>query len=281
MNFVRKLKELYNITSENSFFHSRLYEVGIVSRNFSLYFGISGIIARATGIMLDARITGYEYYNALDFILFFSILSDCWSRYFMRLIESLQASDIIFTLLSLILNSFIFNNSSSAAPRTSMESVISHFVYPSLMLNNFPSTSNIGLSSSTLQRYKGSRVFYGLYSSCKMSIESSKGIYSIFINSMLPFSPDRAFTVNIIANDFLAVTQLNKLCRTTNLPDLVAILGSVDFVLGSVDLWPSLVYSLFSSSNIFDNISRSLIFYFVWLERRNNFRIFSFDNISL
>jgi hypothetical protein len=122
-----------------------------------------------------------------------------------------------------------------------MESVISHFIYPSLMLDNFPSTSLKSLSSVGFTLYaKGmqrkNKVFYGLYSSCKISIESSKGIYSIFINSMLPFSSDRAFTANIIANDFLAVTQLNKVCRSSNLADLVAILGSVDFVLGSVDL---------------------------------------------
>ena len=79
-------------------------------------------------------------------------------------------------------------------------------------------------------------VSYGMWSSCKMSIESSKGIYSIFINSMLPFSSDRAFTVNVIANDFLAITQLNKVCKSINLADLIAVLGSVDFVLGSVDL---------------------------------------------
>jgi NADH:ubiquinone oxidoreductase subunit D len=55
-------------------FRSRLYEIGIISKNFNLNFGISGIMARATGIMLDARIIGYEYYNAIEF---FSILSDC------------------------------------------------------------------------------------------------------------------------------------------------------------------------------------------------------------
>lgn len=191
--------------------------------------------------MLDARIIGYEYYNAIDFILFFSILSDCWSRYFIRLLESLQASDIIFTLLSLILNSFIFNNSltrSCSRGASDMESVISHFIYPSLMLDNFPSTNITSLDSvgSVSSATSGGKIFYGLYSSCKVSIESSKGIYSIFMNSILPFSSSRAFTVNIIANDFLAVTQLNKLCRSTNLADLVAILGSIDFVLGSVDL---------------------------------------------
>lgn len=57
-------------------FRSRLLEIGIVPSDFSLYFGISGVVVRAAGIMLDARIIGYEYYNAIDFILFFSFLSD-------------------------------------------------------------------------------------------------------------------------------------------------------------------------------------------------------------
>jgi hypothetical protein len=53
---------------------------------------------------------------------------------------------------------------------------------------------------------------------------------------MLPFSSSRAFTANIITNDFLVITQLNKLTRNVNLADLIAILGSLDFVLGAVDL---------------------------------------------
>jgi NADH:ubiquinone oxidoreductase subunit D len=53
---------------------------------------------------------------------------------------------------------------------------------------------------------------------------------------MLPHSSSRAFTVNIVANDFLVITQLNKLCRSINIADMIALLGSLDFVLGSVDL---------------------------------------------
>ena len=226
LNFIRKLKELHNITSENSIFRSRLYEIGIVPSDFCLYFGISGVVARAAGIMLDARIIGYEYYNAIDFALFFSVLSDCWSRFFMRILETLQSSDIIYTILYIILNSFIINNSFG---NSSMEEVITNFCYPSLMLDNFPSTS--------LRRDKyNSNNWYGLYSACKVSIESSKGIYSIFVNSMLPHSSSRAFTVNIVANDFLMITQLGRLTKSMNLADLIALLGSLDFVLGAVDL---------------------------------------------
>jgi NADH:ubiquinone oxidoreductase subunit D len=65
---------------------------------------------------------------------------------------------------------------------------------------------------------------------CKCSIESSKGIYSIFLQSF------PAMTVSMISNDYLCISQLNKFTRYVNLGDLVVLLGSLDFVLGSVDL---------------------------------------------
>jgi NADH:ubiquinone oxidoreductase subunit D len=66
--------------------------------------------------------------------------------------------------------------------------------------------------------------------SFKLSIESSKGIYSIYIQSF-PY-----LTINIISNDYLTINQLNKFSRYINLGDLIVLLGSIDFVLGSVDL---------------------------------------------
>jgi len=65
--------------------------------------------------------------------------------------------------------------------------------------------------------------------SLKLSIESSKGIYSIFLNCF-PY-----FCSLIISNDFLTLNHINKFCRSINLGDLIALLGSIDFVLGSID----------------------------------------------
>ena len=64
----------------------------------------------------------------------------------------------------------------------------------------------------------------------KLSIESSKGIYSIYIQSF-PYQ-----TINIIANDYITICHINKFSRYINLADLIVLLGSIDFVLGSVDL---------------------------------------------
>jgi len=69
-----------------------------------------------------------------------------------------------------------------------------------------------------------------LINELKLNIESSKGIYSIFIHSFPIISS------SIVSNDYLTLNQLNKFCRYINIGDLIAILGSIDFVLGSVDL---------------------------------------------
>jgi len=79
------------------------------------------------------------------------------------------------------------------------------------------------------------------------SIESSKGIYSLFLcienrnysrsHSATPSSASPSlFTINIICSDYLSINALNKYSKNVNLSDMIAILGSIDFVLGSVDL---------------------------------------------
>ena len=71
-----------------------------------------------------------------------------------------------------------------------------------------------------------------------LSIESSKGIYTIFIHSF------PIILSNMVSNDYLVINQLNKFCRYINIGDLIAILGSIDFVSGSVDLYNSTQFDL-------------------------------------
>ena len=64
----------------------------------------------------------------------------------------------------------------------------------------------------------------------KLSIESSKGIYSISLFTF-PY-----LILNIITNDFPTTNQLSKFNQYINLGDLIAVSGPIDSVLGSVDL---------------------------------------------
>jgi len=58
-------------------------------------------------------------------------------------------------------------------------------------------------------------------------------IYSIL---SLSFSDLSSFTLSLVYNDYIIINCLNKFCRYINIGDLIAVLGSIDFVLGSIDL---------------------------------------------
>ena len=206
MHFTRKLKEIHYILSRNRLWISRLYDIAFIERDFCFYFGITGLLSRSTKIKMDARFLGYECYQSFDYSIFFTFNSDCLDRYLLRFNEMIESCRITYCiifnlLLILYLNLYYY----SLFYISIMEWLISIF------LITFP-------------------FILSLHISLKFSIESSKGIYSLFLNSF-PY-----WTTYIICNDFLTLNQLNRFSRCINLGDLIALLGSIDFVLGSIDL---------------------------------------------
>ena len=200
-----KFKELSYILSTISLFISRLYHVGIIDRSLVYYFGLSGVILRASYSYFDGRFMNYESYNMLDYNIFISMNSDCLDRFMIRLNESLNSSLMVYVLIYLVYfyDSVIYSLSI-------MQSIISFYL-------------SYGL-------YSNSGCILSYSQSIKFFLESSKGIYCIFLSNYYFWS------TNIISNDYMMINQLNSYCRVYNLGDLIAMLGSVDFVLGSVDL---------------------------------------------
>ena len=204
IHYSRQLKEIHNILSLNQLWSSRLYEIGIITSYFNLYFGISGLLSRSCNIYIDGRLLGYEYYQCIKYTLFISSNGDCLDRYILRLNEIIESCRIIYGIIYLLLISFNIT-CFSYYNYYLMELLIEEF------LLSFP-------------------LILFFINELKLSIESSKGIYSIYIQSF-PF-----LTINIISNDYLIINHLNKFTRHINIGDLIVLLGSIDFVLGSVDL---------------------------------------------
>jgi len=234
--FIRRLKEIYVMLSINQLWRTRLFEIGIIDRNFALYFGLSGLLARSTFIYLDARLNDYEFYSCLDYNVFLALNGDCLDRYFLRFNEMVESCRIIYSLLLFLFSSSFLFSLFIAGTVTISYKTISQFNFFNEL---FLSSSSFNLlpysmySSMELLIYEFLITFPFLLSFLfvlKLSIESSKGIYSIFIMAF-PF-----WTTNIISNDYLALSSINKFCRYINLGDLIAVLGSIDFVLGSIDL---------------------------------------------
>ena len=78
--YIRKLKEIHNTLSINGLWRTRLYEIGIINRDFCLYFGITGLISRSAKLILDARFTGHEFHEELNYSISypFEVYSSCY-----------------------------------------------------------------------------------------------------------------------------------------------------------------------------------------------------------
>ena len=263
IHFVRKLKEIHNILTMNRIWRTRLYEIGMIERDFCLFFGLSGILSRSVKIWIDARFSGYECYSCYDYSIYIASNGDCLDRYLLRFNEIIESSRIIYAILYVItlskqsgahqmqlkLNEF---NKTKILNKNIINNINKSNIIKINKRNRLSSSDSILsssdsiLSCSDINRSCSSRIFImellitefliqlpfilSLINELKLSIESSKGIYSIFIHSFPIISS------SIVSNDYLTINQMNKFCRYINIGDLIAVLGSIDFVLGSVDL---------------------------------------------
>ena len=84
----------------------RLYEIGIVIRDYCLYFGFTGIISRSIKIIYDGRFNGYEFYEELNYTIYYSSIGDCLDRYILRYNEMIESCKIIYSIYYTILSSY-------------------------------------------------------------------------------------------------------------------------------------------------------------------------------
>jgi NADH:ubiquinone oxidoreductase subunit D len=102
INPIINIKEIHNILTNNNLWRTRLYEIGIITKETCILHGLSGIISRATKIGIDARFTGYEFYNKSSYSLYLSSTGDCPDRYISRFNEIIETNKIIYSSLCLL-----------------------------------------------------------------------------------------------------------------------------------------------------------------------------------
>lgn len=88
-----KLKELENLLVENDIFIRRTANVGVLPLNLAINYGVTGPMLRASGLRFDLRkVDGYSVYPELDFNVpigegLKGSVGDCWDRTWVRMQE--------------------------------------------------------------------------------------------------------------------------------------------------------------------------------------------------
>lgn len=88
-----KLKELENLLVENDIFIRRTAHVGVLPLNLAINYGVTGPMLRASGLRFDLRkVDGYSVYPELEFNVpigegLKGTVGDCWDRTWVRMQE--------------------------------------------------------------------------------------------------------------------------------------------------------------------------------------------------
>jgi NADH-quinone oxidoreductase subunit D len=98
--FIKRLRgrwsDYHNLVTKNIIFIHRTRDVGVITRDQALRFGVTGPCLRACGIPFDMRkIEPYEVYDQLSFDIPVGTNGDAFDRYMVRLEEMEQSCRII------------------------------------------------------------------------------------------------------------------------------------------------------------------------------------------
>jgi NADH-quinone oxidoreductase subunit D len=212
--FPEKIDEYSNLLTGNPIFFNRLKGVGYLSKEDAIALGVTGPVMRASGIDFDLRRDmPYSSYEKFQFKVPTSTDGDVWARYLLRLEEMRESTKIIQQALDGMPEGPIKADAPKIVlpdrekMKTQMESLIHHF-----------KIVTEGFAVPAGEVYQG--------------IESGHGQMGYYVVSDGTAKPYR---VHLRYPSFATLQALETMCKGRMLADVVAVVGSIDIVLGEID----------------------------------------------
>lgn len=215
--FPKVLKELEDMLNGNEIFLQRMMGIGKLTKEKAISLGLSGAPLRASGVNWDIRKNEpYLAYSEFEWEVALEEEGDCMARYLVRMKEMYQSWKIAMQALDALERSkdlpMNIDNPKVIFPskdrvKKSMEDLIHHFLLASEGMKVPPAE---------------------VYS----AIEAPKGELGFYLISD---GGSRAYRLGIRSPSFTNLQGLESMCKGELLADVVAIIASLDPVLGEVD----------------------------------------------
>jgi NADH-quinone oxidoreductase subunit D len=212
--FPEKIDEYSNLLTGNPIFRNRLIGVGMLSPEDAIALAVTGPTMRASGVDFDLRRDmPYSSYEKFQFKVPVSNRCDCWGRYEVRLEEMRESIGIIQQALDGMPGGPIKADAPKIVlpdrekMKTQMEALIHHF-----------KIVTEGFNVPAGEVYQG--------------IESGHGQMGYYVISDGTAKPYR---VHMRYPGFASLQALETMCQGRMLADVVAVIGSIDIVLGEID----------------------------------------------
>jgi NADH-quinone oxidoreductase subunit D len=212
--FIPQLDELDRLLTRNRIWVDRTKDLGVISKEDAISFAMTGPNIRGSGIDYDVRkARPYLDYDKYDFDIPIGTVGDAYDRYLVRIEEMRQSVKILRQVIQKLPDGPIAVHDPKNMPPhkpevlMKMEELIHHFII-----------HTEGIDAPVGEVYFGA--------------ENPKGELGFYINSKGGGVPYR---LKIRAPSFVNLSVLPKILPGHMMSDVVAILGSLDFVMGECD----------------------------------------------
>jgi NADH-quinone oxidoreductase subunit D len=213
--FSEKINEYEDLLTQNEIWVKRTRDVGIISKEDAIAYGLVGPMSRAAGIPYDVR-KAFPYcgYETFDFDVPTGTRGDVYDRYLVRVEEmrqsvriSRQALDRISPTGPFDIQDFRIVPPPKDRVYTEMEALIQHFLIYSQ-----------GFTVPAGEAY--------------IPVEGPRGEHGFYVVSD---GTNRPWRVKLRAPSFYACQALPKAIVNGMIADVIAVIGSTDVVMGDVD----------------------------------------------
>jgi NADH-quinone oxidoreductase subunit D len=197
-----KLKELEDLLLNNTIFIERTANVGVLPRAMAINYGVTGPMLRGSGLKQDLRKTeGYSLYNNLEFDVpigkgEMGKTGDCWDRTYVRVKECRESVKIISQCIEKLQNEF--KRSQTFNPQAACPKKI--------------------------RPAAGEYFFRG---------ETPRGELAFYMEA--DGRSDIPMRLKARTPSFSNLSVLPAISKGCMLADLIAIIGSIDLIMGEVD----------------------------------------------
>jgi NADH-quinone oxidoreductase subunit D len=212
--FLDAMEDFETLVTGNTIWQSRTKGVGVISKEDAIDWGLTGPCLRGSGVDLDLRRDNpYSGYETYDFDVPVEHDGDVWARYRVRMRECYESYKIVKQALARLEPGPIKADAPKVVlpdrddMRKHMDSLIHHFLIVAEGFN-----------------VPEGEVYH--------AIEASKGELGVYMKSNGGPKPER---VHFRGPSFVNLSALPVMSEGEMVADVVAIIGSLDIVLGEID----------------------------------------------
>ncbi|MFB9068998.1 NADH-quinone oxidoreductase subunit D [Pseudofulvimonas gallinarii] len=214
--FPKRVDEYETLLTDNRIWKQRTVNIGVVSPELALAWGMTGCMLRGSGVEWDLRKKQpYAAYDRVDFDIPVGVNGDCYDRYLVRVAEMRESNRIIKQCVDwlranpgpVMVDNYKVAPPSRTEMKNDMEALIHHF-----------KLFSEGYSVPAGEVY--------------CAVEAPKGEFGAYLVSD---GANKPFRLKLRPPGFAHLSSMDAVVRGHMLSDVVAMIGTYDIVFGEVD----------------------------------------------